>query len=311
MAPGPRHGLLRNGVLVGLASHIAALRNPRRGDLVAAAAETGPGVHAALGAMRDAMWATADERTGVNGRGVLTEMPRIGADALDKCMRMDPGTFGERYARFMLSRGIRPEGRPPVRLIHDEDAGGGADETSSAGGWDEAVAEQSVDRVSSAASPASTAAAAAAVEETRSPPTSAGEVPLWYVMCRYREVHDMWHVLFDVPTDLAGETMLKLIEYRQTGLLTPLAATAAGIVNSRTHRQRLRMLSHAQRLPWAWRVGGECAHLMSIEYEKFFESDIEECRRLWRIETCPYENARQRAKELELDLASLGRSAGA
>ena len=30
------------------------------------------------------------------------------------------------------------------------------------------------------------------------------DVPLWYIMSRYREVHDLWHVLFDIPTDLIG-----------------------------------------------------------------------------------------------------------
>ena len=115
----------------------------------------------------------------------------------------------------------------------------------------------------------------------------------------------MWHVLFGVPTDLAGETMLKLIEFRQTGLLTPLAATAAGIVNSRTNARRLMLLTDARRLPWAWGAGGRCAHLMSIQYERFFEADLGECRRLWRIDTCPYVNAKQSAREDELDLASV------
>ena len=36
-----------------------------------------------------------------------------------------------------------------------------------------------------------------------------------YVATRYRQVHDLWHVLFDCHTSLAGETALKALEFIQ------------------------------------------------------------------------------------------------
>jgi ubiquinone biosynthesis protein Coq4 len=38
---------------------------------------------------------------------------------------------------------------------------------------------------------------------------------LAYVVTRTREVHDFWHVLFGLPTNLIGETALKVIEFEQ------------------------------------------------------------------------------------------------
>lgn len=40
---------------------------------------------------------------------------------------------------------------------------------------------------------------------------------LAYVATRYRELHDLWHVLFGCPTTLSGEIALKAVEYLQVG----------------------------------------------------------------------------------------------
>ena len=41
---------------------------------------------------------------------------------------------------------------------------------------------------------------------------------LAYVMSRYREVHDFWHVLSGLPPTELGEITLKWFEAVQTGL---------------------------------------------------------------------------------------------
>ncbi|MCO5571496.1 hypothetical protein L7F22_025236 [Adiantum nelumboides] len=38
---------------------------------------------------------------------------------------------------------------------------------------------------------------------------------LAYVATRAREVHDFWHVLFKLPTNLIGESALKMLEFQQ------------------------------------------------------------------------------------------------
>ncbi|KAJ0724956.1 putative ubiquinone biosynthesis protein Coq4 [Helianthus annuus] len=43
---------------------------------------------------------------------------------------------------------------------------------------------------------------------------------LAYVRMRAREVHDFWHPLFGLPTNLIGELALKVIEFEQ--MLLPM-----------------------------------------------------------------------------------------
>eukprot|EP01133_Synstelium_polycarpum_P014227 gene14227-16786_t len=47
-----------------------------------------------------------------------------------------------------------------------------------------------------------------------------------YVMQRYREVHDFWHVLAGVETDVLGELAVKWLELIQTGLPIPIGSSA-------------------------------------------------------------------------------------
>lgn len=42
---------------------------------------------------------------------------------------------------------------------------------------------------------------------------------------RYRQVHDFWHVLVDLPPTVVGEIALKYYEWRITGL--PVAALSS------------------------------------------------------------------------------------
>ena len=94
-----------------------------------------------------------------------------------------------------------------------------------------------------------------------------------------------------------GETILKVIEFRQTGLTTSLAAAVAGVINSRSMDRRMHLLFSEDYIPYAIRAGGTCAHLMSIPYEHYFEEDIDTCRRMWKIEVCKYNNERQKKRE--------------
>ncbi|KVI03284.1 Coenzyme Q biosynthesis Coq4 [Cynara cardunculus var. scolymus] len=43
---------------------------------------------------------------------------------------------------------------------------------------------------------------------------------LAYVAMRARKVHDLWHTLFGLPTNLIGESTLKVIEFEQ--MLLPM-----------------------------------------------------------------------------------------
>jgi ubiquinone biosynthesis protein COQ4 len=107
---------------------------------------------------------------------------------------------------------------------------------------------------------------------------------LAYIMQRYREVHDLWHVLSGLPPSVLGEAAVKALEAVQTGL--PMAALAAAIAPVR--------LSPAERhayvsvyLPWAVSTGRACSHLMSVRYEGRLHSSVEEVRAELRFPLAP------------------------
>jgi ubiquinone biosynthesis protein COQ4 len=111
------------------------------------------------------------------------------------------------------------------------------------------------------------------------------ECELAYVMQRYREVHDLWHVLFGLPPTVLGEVALKTIEATQTGL--PMCAFSALFGPARVRLSQARQLSRV--LPWAVRAGLASADLMSVRYEAHLDEPISELRARLRIAPCPPE----------------------
>ena len=112
---------------------------------------------------------------------------------------------------------------------------------------------------------------------------------LAYVATRGREVHDIWHVLFDCPTTVQGELALKAVEFVQTGM--PMTALSAAFAPLRLPPRERRFLIETL-YPWAWRAGTRAADLMCLDYEGELETDLEELRLKWRITTAPREDRR-------------------
>ena len=107
---------------------------------------------------------------------------------------------------------------------------------------------------------------------------------LAYVAVRYREVHDLWHVLFGCDTTVAGEVALKAVEAVQTGL--PSAALAALFGPLRLSRPRRTELARTQ-LPWALRAGAMATDLLCVRYEQHWAEPLPLLRARWRIATAP------------------------
>ncbi len=101
---------------------------------------------------------------------------------------------------------------------------------------------------------------------------------LAYVMVRYRQVHDFWHILCDMPISVLGEVGLKWFEWRAMGMMVPSAALS-GLVGP------LRLNSHERRLlreeyfPWAMSSGGACRELLGYDYVANLDKSTEEVRR--------------------------------
>ncbi|KAF7132844.1 hypothetical protein RHSIM_Rhsim09G0126300 [Rhododendron simsii] len=107
---------------------------------------------------------------------------------------------------------------------------------------------------------------------------------LAYVAMRAREVHDFWHTLFDLPTNLIGESALKVIEFEQMLLPMCLLSVVGGTARF-SGKQRALFYQHY--FPWAIRAGMRCTDLIAIYYEQHFHEDLQDVRRRWGIIPAP------------------------
>ncbi|GAA0162826.1 hypothetical protein LIER_18838 [Lithospermum erythrorhizon] len=101
---------------------------------------------------------------------------------------------------------------------------------------------------------------------------------------RSREAHDIWHTLFNLNTNLIGETALKLIEFEQ--IKYPLGAMAFLGFSLKCNKKQ-KELFNSHYLFWTVRAGLQATDLMCVYYEKYWEEDLEEVRRRWGIIPAP------------------------
>ena len=109
---------------------------------------------------------------------------------------------------------------------------------------------------------------------------------LAYVMQRYREVHDFWHVLVDLPPTVAGEVGLKWLEFAQTGL--PMAGLAGIVAPVRLSAQENVQLATAV-VPWALHHSRatSAVDLMSVYYEELLDEPVDQVRRRLGLTKAP------------------------
>lgn len=107
---------------------------------------------------------------------------------------------------------------------------------------------------------------------------------LAYVAMRAREVHDFWHTLFGLPTNLIGETALKVIEFEQMLLPMCLMSVLGGTAR---FSDKQRSLFYQHYFPWARKAGARSTDLMCVYYENHFHEDLEDVRRKWGIIPAP------------------------
>lgn len=114
---------------------------------------------------------------------------------------------------------------------------------------------------------------------------------LAYVMTRYRQSHDFWHVLTGLPPTVLGELALKWLELLQTGLpLAALSATGGAMgVTSKMLSSRESEVLWGVYFPWAMRVGRGMREnaFMCTYYEEELETELDVLRGDMRIEEAP------------------------
>eukprot|EP00804_Cyclotella_cryptica_P005509 CCRYP_003019-RB/>CCRYP_003019-RB protein AED:0.29 eAED:0.29 QI:247/1/1/1/0/0/2/312/313 len=123
----------------------------------------------------------------------------------------------------------------------------------------------------------------------RTPVRFLSDPDLSYVMTRYRQCHDYWHVLTGLPPTVLGELALKWLELMQTGL--PLAALSATGGSLRLSSEERDVLWNVY-FPWAIRVGGKMKEngLMCVYYEEELETELSVLRERIGVEPAPIVN---------------------
>jgi ubiquinone biosynthesis protein COQ4 len=98
-----------------------------------------------------------------------------------------------------------------------------------------------------------------------------GDPELAYVMTRYRQVHDYWHTLVEMPISIEAEIGLKWFEFFQTGL--PMTALSALFGPLNITPQQRKVLYEIY-VPWAIHCANTSQYLMNVMYEDHFEKDF-------------------------------------
>ena len=107
---------------------------------------------------------------------------------------------------------------------------------------------------------------------------------LAYVMQRYRELHDFWHVLLGLPPTVRGELALKWFELVQTGL--PMTAISALVGPLRLPSAESKSLWSLD-VPWAIRSGQRAVFLMNVHVETLLNEPLDQVRKSLNIEVYP------------------------
>ena len=110
--------------------------------------------------------------------------------------------------------------------------------------------------------------------QERTPVRFVDDEQLAYVMMRYREIHDFFHVLSGLPPTVLGELAVKAFEFTQLKL--PMALLSSVELIRLSHSER--MIYWNQLLPWAVRCGKSSKYLMSFEFEKSLEMPLDQVR---------------------------------
>lgn len=104
-----------------------------------------------------------------------------------------------------------------------------------------------------------------------------------WVLQRYRDVHDLWHVVCDVPTTVFGEICLKWFEAVHTGGLPGPLLSAVGGPARLGLRERLVLVKEI--VPWAVEVGTNCQDLLAVKYEDVVDRQVVDLREEWNLQT--------------------------
>ena len=103
-------------------------------------------------------------------------------------------------------------------------------------------------------------------------------------MCRYRQVHDFWHVLSGLPPTVLGEVALKWFELKATGLPVCLFSGVFGPLKLSPNENKHLLREY---LPWVMRSQSKCDKILSFRYEDNLHRSLDDVREELCIEKAP------------------------
>ncbi|KAI5475441.1 hypothetical protein MNV49_001431 [Pseudohyphozyma bogoriensis] len=111
--------------------------------------------------------------------------------------------------------------------------------------------------------------------DTRDPVRYIDDPAEAYLLQRYRESHDLYHVLLSFSVSLHSELVIKWFETANLSLpMTFLSSVFGPLRMEAGERRRLTTTF----MPWALREGGRCECLLGVYWEEEWETDLDELR---------------------------------
>jgi ubiquinone biosynthesis protein COQ4 len=99
---------------------------------------------------------------------------------------------------------------------------------------------------------------------------------LAFVIQRYRECHDFYHALCNLPVNVESELALKWFEFVHFGLpMAGLGAVFGPLRLDAAKRARL----FREYVPWALRCGANAKPLIAVYWEERWESNVDDMKK--------------------------------
>lgn len=100
---------------------------------------------------------------------------------------------------------------------------------------------------------------------------------LAYVMQRYRECHDFYHLMCSMPVNHLGETVVKIFEAAHMGLPVAFLSSIAGPLRL-SNEERSSLMGTNGLAAWAWKMGKQSKPLIGVRWESHWETDMNQLR---------------------------------
>lgn len=119
----------------------------------------------------------------------------------------------------------------------------------------------------------------------RSPILYIEDPELGYILLRYRQTHDFYHVLAGLETSVLEEIALKWFEASHfNGLPSATLSSLVGPLRIPFEEQKLLVQYY---IPWALRNASQCEFLLSVPFENILEEPIDQVRKRLKIQPAP------------------------